>query len=294
MSTVSIIIPTYNRSAFLKETLESISNQTYTDYEVFVIDDGSPNDEAKEVCELFEKVNYFKIENSGGPAKPRNIGIEKAKGKYFAFVDDDDIWLPQKLEIQVAILDNNSTFGLVHCCCEVVDENGELKNIIVGRPGTPDVKHGDVSLRMMGNWTIMMPTPILRKEVVDIVGFFNEEIPAGLEDVEFWTRCSFFTSFYYIDEALALYRVHSGNISGNSAKYIELPLYLKKVLSGVYDKGKISKEECQLLIYQLCRMQLKMIKKYRIKSLFNLLKLNPFWMFRFGNLKLFIFLLLKR
>jgi glycosyltransferase involved in cell wall biosynthesis len=155
---VSVIIPTYNRANYLKLTIGSIMNQSFLDFESNVVDDGSPNDEAQLVCKNFEKVAYYKMKNSGGPAKPRNFGIQKAKGKYIAFVDDDDIWLPTKLEKQVAILEQNQDFGLVHGCCEIIDEKGVLQNRIIGRPGTPEVKHGDVKLRMMGNWTVMMPT----------------------------------------------------------------------------------------------------------------------------------------
>ncbi len=94
---VSVIIPTYKRTAYLKLTLDSIQNQTFQDFEVIVVDDGTPTEENRLLCEQYEKVQYIKIENSGGPAKPRNFGIQKAKGKYLAFVDDDDIWLPNIL-----------------------------------------------------------------------------------------------------------------------------------------------------------------------------------------------------
>jgi glycosyltransferase involved in cell wall biosynthesis len=196
---VSIIIPTYNRTKYLALTLESISLQTCQDFEIIVIDDGSSDDEAKLLCKRYEKVKYIKISNSGGPAKPRNIGIQNSKGRYLAFVDDDDLWMPNKLEKQIEILDNNPDFGLVHSCCEVIDENGVSKDKIVGRPGTLGLKHGDVSLRMIGNWTVMMPTSFVRKEVVSKVGFFNEEIIPALEDVEYWSRCCFLTNFFFID-----------------------------------------------------------------------------------------------
>ncbi|NDP23124.1 MAG: glycosyltransferase [Paludibacter sp.] len=285
---VSVIVTTYNRTDYLKLTLESVFNQTFTDFEIIVIDNGTANNLNEQLCNQFEKVKYFKIENSGGPARPRNVGIREAQGKFIAFLDDDDLWLPDRLERQVAILERKSDYGLVHSCCEVIDENGKLKNQVIGRPGTPDVKHGDVSLRMMGNWTIMMPTPLMRKEVIDRVGFFNEEMPSAGEDVEFWVRCSFEAKFYYIDESLAQYRVHSGNISGSSAKYIELPLYLKKVLSEVYDKEKISKEDYQLLLYRLCQMQLKMIKLNFFKTIRYVFVLHTFWFLKINNNKLLI------
>ncbi len=294
MPTVSIIIPTYNRADYLALTLESIVQQTYQDFEIIVVDDGTPGQKNANVCSEFEKVKYIKIENFGGPAKPRNIGIKEAAGKYIAFVDDDDIWLPLKLEKQVEILENNPEFGLVHCCCELINESGQKLNRIIGRPGSPDVKHGDVRMRMMGNWTIMMPTPLIRKDVITNAGFFNEIIPPALEDVEYWTRCSFFTKFYYIDEPLVQYRLHSNNISKENKKYADLPVYLRNVLEKLSYEKRINNGQYKSLMKSLCAMQIKMIKKYTYKSACNLFVLDSFWMFKFKNLKLLVFILIKR
>lgn len=291
---VSIIIPTYNRAHFLRLTLESIANQTYQNFEVFVVDDGSPNDEAQLVCENFEKVQYIKIENSGGPAKPRNFGIQKSKGKYLAFVDDDDIWLPTKLEKQVTILDQNKDFGLVHGCCEVINNEGILQGKIVGRPGKPEVKHGDVKMRMIGNWTVMMPTSFVRKEVVDKVGYFNEEMPAAGEDVEFWTRCSFETKFYYLDNPMVYYRIHNENISSQTKEYINLPLYLKNVIDFYHKTNRISSDDYSLLKNKLCFMQLKELNKTTfILVILNVFKISNIWFLNKNNVKIFLKRLLK-
>lgn len=293
MPKVSIIIPTYNRPHYLEETLRSIMKQTYQDFEVIVVDDGTPSDVNESICSKFDKVSYFKIKNSGGPAKPRNIGIQKAKGKYIAFVDDDDLWLLEKLEKQVAILDSNPSFGLVHYYCNVIDEKGNLKNKIVGRPGNPSVKHGNVSMKMMGNWTVMMSTSFIRKEIVDKVGFFNENMPAAGEDAEFWIRCSFFTKFYYIDEALVYYRIHENNISSEEG-YENLSIYLKNILVDLKFKKTINIIQYKALLNNLCGMQIKLFKKYKYISLHNLFVLDKFWIFRWNNLKLLVFILIKR
>ncbi|WP_310556211.1 glycosyltransferase family A protein [Flavobacterium sp.] len=288
---ISIIIPTYKRTDYLKLTLQSVLNQTFQSFEIIVVDDGSPTDENEKICSQYAKIKYIKIKNSGGPAKPRNIGIKAAKGKYIAFVDDDDIWLPTKLEKQVAILEQNPDFGLVHSCCELIDEKGITKNEIIGRPGTPDVKHGDVSMRMMGNWTVMMPTPLVRKEVLDKVGFFNEEMPPAGEDVEYWTRTSFYTKFYYLVEPLVQYRVHSNNISNEKAKYLQLPLYLKFVLKQQLELKRIDKKQFQLLFNNLCKMQIRTIKTSFFKTIKYLFILDFFWIFKFNNIKMMIYIL---
>lgn len=291
---VSIIIPTYNRTQYLKLTLDSIKNQNFKDYEVIVIDDGTPGDDNLLLCENYEKVAYVKIPNSGGPSKPRNIGISKAVGKYIAFVDDDDIWLPNKLEKQVQILEQNPEFGLVHGCCEVINNEGILQGKIVGRPGKPEVKHGDVNMRMIGNWTVMMPTSFVRKEVVDKVGYFNEEMPAAGEDVEFWTRCSFETKFYYLDNPMVYYRIHNENISSQTKEYINLPLYLKNVIDFYHKTNRLSSDDYSLLKNKLCFMQLKELNKTTfILVILNVFKISNIWFLNKNNVKIFLKRLLK-
>tara|TARA_R110002049_G_scaffold2372_5_gene17468 strand:+ start:418 stop:1299 length:882 start_codon:yes stop_codon:yes gene_type:complete len=276
---VSVIIPTYNRTHFLKETLNSIVSQTYSNIEIIVVDDGTPGDDNEKLCSEYNNLTYIKINNSGGPASPRNVGISNSKGKYIAFVDDDDLWLPRKIEIQVNTLENNEDFDLVHCSCQVIDENGIKTGKIIGKPDNPIDKHGDVLVRMIGNWTIMMPTPLIRKSLVSKVGVFNENIPPALEDVEYWSRCPFHTKFYYIDEPLANYRKHSNNISTAKKKYINLPLYLNDVIN--QNKKNISIQVYKKLRLNLCLMQSKMIKTDFCKTLRNMFKINPFWFVNF-------------
>lgn len=291
---VTVIIPTYSRTSYLKLTLDSIMQQTFQDFEIIVVDDGTPNDDNFILCQQYSKLRYIKIENSGGPARPRNVGIKESRSKYIAFTDDDDLWVENKLEKQVAILETHPNFGLVHSYCDVIDEQTILQNTVVGRPGSPEVKHGNVSMKMMGNWTIMMPTTFVRKKIIDEVGFFNEKMPSAIEDCEYWIRTSFFTNFYYIDEPLAKYRIHSNNISTNSKAYEDLSTYLKTVLLEFKTVKRINDKQYNLLINSLCSLQIKGLKKHTYKAISNLFMLNPFWTFRWKNLKLMMFIILKR
>ncbi|WP_299097500.1 glycosyltransferase [uncultured Winogradskyella sp.] len=285
---VSIIIPTYNRADYLKYTIDSVINQTYTNTEIIVVDDGSPNDDSKELCRQYSNIKYFKIENSGGPVKPRNYGFQKSKGDYIAFLDDDDLWLPNKLEEQVEILKQNPEFGLVHCYCNVIDEMGNITGKSVGRPGSPEVKHGDVKLKMIGNWTLMMPTPLVRRSLVQEVGSFNENMPQTAADVEYWTRCSFVTKFYYQDLPLVRYRKHINNMSGDKKPYVDVPLYLKQIIDNEIKKERISKTEYKILLNNICISQAKQITVSRLKTFSNLYKLNPFWMINLRLLKVIV------
>ncbi|NND61916.1 MAG: glycosyltransferase family 2 protein [Flavobacteriaceae bacterium] len=283
---VSIIVPTYKRTEYLRLTLESMLSQTYQNIEIIVVDDGSPGNENAQLCDQYPKVSYRKIENSGGPARPRNTGIKMAKGELIAFTDDDDIWLPEKLEKQIAILKAHPEYGLVHGPCMVIDENGTRTGEIIGKPGSPDVKHGDVKLRMMGNWTLMTPTPLIRRVLVKNVGFFSEEMPAAGEDTEFWIRCSFYTRFYYLDEPLVEYRKHDSNISSNNEKYIQLPLYLNVVRKKQLVENRITKLEGKQLLMNLSQMQLKMVKFRTFKVFKNMFTLDPLWFLKVKNFKI--------
>ncbi len=285
---VSIIISTYNRPIYLKQTLESVVRQTYTNMEIIVVDDGSLNDDTLKVCENFKTVTYVKIENSGGPAKPRNVGIKKAKGKYIAFLDDDDLWIETKIEQQVTILEEHTDFGLVHGYCQVIDENGKLTGKIVGKAGSAEVKHGDVSLRMIGNWTLMTSSVLLRKGVINLAGCFNEKMPPAGEDVEFWVRCSFFTRFYYLNSPLVYYRTHQHNISKLNPNYVQLPLYLKQVLKFQKNEDNITSKDYKKLLNNLCKLQIKRLKLNKYKAIRNLFILNKFWFLKFDNYKFFI------
>lgn len=285
MKKVSVIIPTYDRVNYLKLTLDSVINQTYSNIEIIVVDDGSPNEDTEKLCRSYQNIFYIKIENSGGPANPRNIGFTNSTGDFIAFLDDDDIWLPHKITDQVSILEQHQEFGLVHSYCEVIDGNGMRTGEVVGKPRDREDKHGDCKLKMTGNWTLMMPTPLIRRSVVEEVGLFDTEIPAALEDVEFWTRCSFYTKFYYLDQPLALYRIHDNNISSHKTKYLDLPVYLKSTLNRMREKDRITPAEFKVLNLNLCLSQARYVSLNLPKTLLNLFKLNPFWIINFRIIK---------
>lgn len=291
---VSIVIPTYDRPKLLALTLESIVAQQYTNFEIIVVDDGSPNDLTKKLCNNFPKVRYKKIANSGGPSTPRNQALRMAKGEYVAFVDDDDLWDPEKLIKQIAVFESNPEVDLVHCCCRLISEDGLPLNQIIGRPGDPSEKSGKVYMRMIGNWTLMTSSVLIRKSLIEKTGFFNEQMPAAGEDMEYWTRCALRGTFYYLDEPLVLYRRHFGTSAKNLKKYIEVPGYLLKVITQAKGQGLLKHAEYAQLTTQLIRMQIKKIHLGWFNSLRKLFILNPFWFLNFDNIKLFAVVLFKR
>lgn len=291
---VSVIITTYNRNDYLKKALESVLNQSYKNLDIIVVDDGSFGDENENLCSKYSFVNYIKIENSGGPCKPRNEGIKISKGAYITFLDDDDIWEYNKIEILLDILETNPSFGLAHHYCKLIDENDKDLEKYVGRPGKLEDKHGNISMKMIGNYTVS-DYPLCRTEIIKKVGFFNEKMIAAGEDVEYWNRASFFTKFYYVDLPLTKYRIHfSNNSEINRQEYLKLNIFNKYFLTEYKNRGIISETEFHIYIQKLVHNQIKMFKTNFLKSLIILNKLDSFWFMKWKSIKLFIFILIKR
>jgi glycosyltransferase involved in cell wall biosynthesis len=127
MLNVSVVIPTYNSAHLLDDALQSVLEQTYKDFEIIVVDDGSTDNTSEVVSKYNDKLHYFRVDNRG-PAKARNYGISKATGKYIAFLDADDKWLPTKLEKQVSMFEQNPEFGMVFTENSLFDAKGIYKN----------------------------------------------------------------------------------------------------------------------------------------------------------------------
>ena len=281
MPKVSIIIPTYKRTHFLKEALKNVHKQTFKDFEVIVVDDGTPGDENEKICLQYSDVVYKKIYNTGGPMRPRNIGMKLAKGEYIAFLDDDDLWIPDKLQRQVDILDNEKDFGLVHGCCMTIDKDGNELETIIGSLDNNMRKHGYVFDDMVGNFTLMMPTVFFRKELLDIIGGFNESMhPAG-EDTEFFCRLAFHTKFYFLKEPVAIYRFHANNLSVKDEYffYIYLPLSLYKMVKKFKDIHCLENKRFKKIRNRLLEKQVEEIfdKRRFIIALKNCFSI--YWLF---------------
>ena len=122
MPKVSVIIPAYNSSGFIEDALESVFKQTYRNYEVIVVDDGSTDKSAEIIGSFSDKRIIYIYQENHGVSVARNKGILESKGEYIAFLDSDDLWLPEKLEKQVAILNNNKNTGLVYTDFDVIHE----------------------------------------------------------------------------------------------------------------------------------------------------------------------------
>jgi glycosyltransferase involved in cell wall biosynthesis len=202
---VSVIITTYNRDKYLEEAICSVVNQTYPNMEVLVIDDGSVKNYAEQICAKYSNCTYhYKI--NGGLSSARNYGIEKTNGEFIAFLDDDDLWHPTKIEKQVLVLQENPNIDCVHSSAAVVDEKSNPTGIYIGAAQNKIHKRtGYVFWNALGCWVVKSPTPLIRKKVFKSDMMFDENIMVG-EDIDFYQRMFYRHKVHYINEPLAFYR----------------------------------------------------------------------------------------
>jgi len=278
-SLVSVIIPTFNREEYLEQAIQSVINQSYRNFEILVIDDGSLNNYAEAICNKFKNCFYVYKEN-GGLSSARNYGIKNAKGAYIAFLDDDDYWRSDKLEKQVAILENNNELDCVHSSAIVVNEHSvETGEIIGASQEKVHKRSGYVFWNALGVWVIKSPTPLIRKKVFTEDLLFDETIKVG-EDVDFYQRMFYRHKVLYIDEPLAYYREYSDlqRLSLQRDKYIglEKKMYNNFVKMGIRNP---------LILHKIAvRLALSSYKKHSEPSVSKLmLYLRPIYYLNKSN-----------
>jgi len=212
---VSVILPTHNRAALLKRSIKSILDQTCKDFELIVIDDAS-TDDTEDVIRNFgdKRIRYIKQQVNMGAAAARNAGITASKGKYIAFQDDDDEWLPAKLSKQVEVFENNRNpdLGVVYSTYWKVDDEKRTEtrpNKIMPEDGIVFEEALYDKLRGIGIQTVLT-----RRGIFDEVGMFDEAFPRWI-DHEFFIRASRKFLFYRIDEPLVNCYETPGGISSS-------------------------------------------------------------------------------
>jgi glycosyltransferase involved in cell wall biosynthesis len=207
MPKVSVIIPAYN-SKYLDDALGSIFDQTFRDFEVIVVDDGSPGTAIREICETFPGVRYLWQANAG-PSVARNLGVKKAIGGWIAFLDDDDIWLPEKLEKQMALattLPDDGSLGLIYTGQYMFDGDWVMGAKV-------DSANGMVyPYLLFGQFIGTCSSVLIPREVFDEVGFFDNSLICT-QDFEFFLRIARRRKVYSIDEPLIKYRSRPDQIS---------------------------------------------------------------------------------
>jgi glycosyltransferase involved in cell wall biosynthesis len=207
---VSVVIPAYNAEKYIAETLQSVFDQTYGNYEVVVVDDGSQDGTLELLQSYAPKIRVFSKPN-GGPASARNVAIQNSDGELIAFLDSDDIWFKDKLEVQVQFLCENPAVGLTYSEALMVGQDaGESAEHKIGFTESPTfckLLYGD----FIPNSTVMIRRPCVEK-----VGLLDEskELIAA-EDYEYWLRIAKLFPIAGISCPLAYYRVRDNGLMGD-------------------------------------------------------------------------------
>ncbi len=225
MPRVSVIIPTYNRSAYLKQAVESVLAQTYTDYEIIVVDDGSTDDTPQVMRTFGDLLRYVCIAHSGRSAA-RNRGIRLARGEFISFLDSDDIFLPRKLELQIAVLEEHPEVGMVYSSALVIDDRGQElpKSYVATASG--GIYH---QIAFYLPVTVLLPTVTVRSDALARVGDFDEKMER-FEDTDMWRRVSKRYAIWGMREPLTKIRTHSGNSMEDPQQVLEsIRYYVAKI-----------------------------------------------------------------
>ena len=196
---VSVIIPTYNRAHLIGRSIRSVLNQTYQDFELIVVDDGS-TDNTEEVVLSFgsEKTRYIRHEKNRGAGAARNTGIRVARGEYIAFQDSDDEWYPNRLDEISEFMEDQKDIDFIFSYGKIIKKGDIIGNI--GRaPWANDLSKGELVVRLFSGNFIALQTVVVRKEKVLEVGGFDERLPSA-EDYELWLRLLPICSVYFVDK----------------------------------------------------------------------------------------------
>jgi glycosyltransferase involved in cell wall biosynthesis len=220
--TLSIVIPAYNVAPFIQAAVISALAQTFEDHEVVVVDDGSTDDTSLVLEEIRRTCNDPRLrivrQQNGGLSAARNTGIRHSRGKFIGFLDADDIWLPQKAEMQIRAMECDPTIGISFSHSEYMTEDGRRTGrILLAKKARPSL-HDMIRRNQIGNGS----SPIVRRECFDAVGRFRTNLRSS-EDYEMWCRILWLTSYRaeLVAEPLTLYRLRENSLSFNSAQFVE-------------------------------------------------------------------------
>ena len=194
---VSVVIPTYNRAEWLGNTLRSVLKQTFIDFELIVVDDGS-TDDTENVVQSFPRVQYVRLQENRGVSGARNTGLSRAVGRYICFLDSDDLWCERKLEVQVGWMESNADSPVCY-----TDEIWIRRGVRVNPMNKHRKYSGDIFRHCLPLCIVSPSSAMLRASLFDEVGAFDESLPA-CEDYDLWLRIAVKYPFHFIEEPLII------------------------------------------------------------------------------------------
>lgn len=220
MPRVSVIIPSYNCARYLGRAIDSAREQTYKDYEIVLVDDGSTDDTKNVVMQYGQKVTYLYQQNQGLSAA-RNQGISKASGELLAYLDADDMWYPEKLERQVGFLDAHPECGIVHSEMSIINEQDEVLHVRFYEETKRSVPQGYCLRQLLMRCHIQPVTVVERRNVFDLVGGFEKQLLVAQDYLHWIMIAAEGQAVGYLAEPLGKYRWRAGSLIGNRPRLLE-------------------------------------------------------------------------
>jgi glycosyltransferase involved in cell wall biosynthesis len=209
MPKVSVVIPAYNAMQYLPETVDSVLRQSFTDFELLIIDDGSLDNIKEWTFNLPDKRVKLISQTNQGLSSARNTGIVNSNGEYIAFLDADDLWEETKLEKQVNYLNEQPQVGLIHTWMLLIDEQSQPTGKIM-----KSYAEGKIWQQLLEKNIIACPSVMVRRRCFATVGLFDKDL-RSIEDWDMWIRIAVFYPFAVIKEPLAYYRQLPNSMSKN-------------------------------------------------------------------------------
>jgi glycosyltransferase involved in cell wall biosynthesis len=230
---VSVIIPNFNYGKYISQAIDSVLAQDHKEIEIIVVDDGSTDNSLAILKEYGSKVILIENSNWGAPIA-RNFGLMCATGNLVAYLDADDYWLPTKISKQINLMEKSNA-DLVYCQMAVLDEAGSIT------PPFEKPKSGDfrVDFRKNPTSTPFAPSSVLMtRRLVALAGIWDSSMKSPSEDFDYFRRCSKFTQFIAVEEALVIHRDHSTSLTASSLEkfFLDNLLAVRKMFSDEYPK----------------------------------------------------------
>jgi teichuronic acid biosynthesis glycosyltransferase TuaG len=293
---VSVIVPAYNAEKFVAETIESVQAQTYSHWEMMIVDDGSTDQTAAIIREAAEKdprIQYY-YQTNGKQGKARNLAIKHSNGKYLAFIDADDLWHPQKLEKQIQVFFEYPHVDLVYTNgisfkekFEVIDSDNDGESFIIDKNIQYQLL---LSGKSLPNLSVMV-----KKQSVDDIGGFQEDLKLqNAEDYQLWLRLADNgCQFYYLSSSLFYYRLHENQVTNQDRMVFKQAIWaaflapLKQI--SVHEKEKIIFDRVQKYLLH----NIDILNTIRFVEI-NFLLCNPIQKYITTIFNFFLFLLGKR
>lgn len=266
---VSIIIPTYNRAYCIRRSIDSILAQTYKDFELIIVDDGSTDETEQIIAEYISSnpaIRYIKTPSNGGVSAARNLGMKEALGEYIAFQDSDDYWLPDKLEKQMSAIEaSGADFSYTYVKYTLADNS----TIIIPDPNTPlENMSGQIYQQLLHSNLVGAPTLLIHKRCYQTIGGFDTTLPA-LEDYDYALRLSQHFNAVFVSEPLILSTLSDNGVSANAVNHFSASC----TLIGRYKKDLLTCNEFDYRVMVLINNAKKLgVENTVIKMLEKVLK----------------------